>query len=339
MKRPTVARTLTLAVVIVVGMGRSTFSAQGAAYPLQLPFGLSEQFAYIPADNPLTREKIAFGKQLFWDKRWSRSGTVACVSCHQPDHGWSDPQQFSLDFAGQRTAHHAPTIINRLFSVQQYWTGHRASIEDQTFQEREQTPALVVQTLGAVPAYQAQFRHIFATDLHAQGVAKAIAAYVRMILSGNSPYDRFRAGDTTALSPAAQRGLALFEGQARCVRCHSGFNFTDEEYHNIGIGMDTEQPDLGRYTVTQDEADKGGFKTPTLRDVARRGPYMHDGSLKTLEEVVDYYATGGIANPWLSPKSQPLHLTAHERADLIAFLYALTGEVAPEVRSPPQLPP
>jgi cytochrome c peroxidase len=180
----------------------------------------------------------------------------------------------------------------------------------------------VVQNLGAIPVYQEQFRKVFGTDFNAEGVAKAIAAYVRTVVSGNSPYDRFRAGDTVALSPAAQRGLALFEGKARCARCHTGFNFTDEDYHNIGVGMDRENPDLGRYTVTKDEADKGAFKTPTLRDVARRGPYMHDGSLKTLEEVVDYYAQGGTANPWLSPKSQPLTLTAQERADLIAFLHA-----------------
>jgi cytochrome c peroxidase len=197
----------------------------------------------------------------------------------------------------------------------------------------------VVQNLGAIVAYQEQFRKVFGTDFNTEGVAKAIAAYVRTILSGNSPYDRFRAGDTTALSPAAQRGLALFEEKARCTRCHTGFNFTDEDYHNIGVGMDREHPDLGRYTVTKDEADKGAFKTPTLRDVASRGPYMHDGSLKTLEEVVDYYAKGGTANPWLSPKSQLLNLTAQERADLIAFLHALTGEVAPEVSSSPQLPP
>jgi cytochrome c peroxidase len=339
MKRPTVLRLLILAVVIVVGVSMPTFRAQGAEYQLQLPLGLAERFAYIPGDNPLTPDKVAFGKQLFWDKRWSRSGTIACVSCHQPDHGWSAPQQFSLDFAEKPTARHTPTIINRLFSVQQHWTGRRASIEDQTMQGRDQTPELVVKNLGAVKAYQEQFQKVFATDFNSEGVAKAIAAYVRTILSGNSPYDRFRAGDTTALSPAAQRGLALFEEKARCARCHSGFNFTDEDYHNIGVGMDRENPDLGRYMVTKDEADKGSFKTPTLRDVAKRGPYMHDGSLKTLEEVVDYYAKGGTPNPWLSPKSQPLNLTTQEQADLVAFLHALTGEVAPEVSSPPELPP
>jgi cytochrome c peroxidase len=197
----------------------------------------------------------------------------------------------------------------------------------------------MVQNLGGIKGYQEQFRRVFATDVTAAGVAQALAAYTRMILSGNAPYDRFRAGDRQALSEAAQRGLALFEGKARCSRCHSGVNFTDEDYHNLGVGMDKEPPDLGRYTVTQHEADRGAFKTPTLRDVARRGPYMHDGSLATLEQVVDFYDTGGRANPWLSPQSRPLHLTAAERADLVTFLQALSGEIAVEVSSPPQLPP
>jgi cytochrome c peroxidase len=170
------------------------------------------------------------------------------------------------------------------------------------------------------------------------GVAKAIAAYERTILSGNAPYDRFRAGDAGALSTSARRGLALFEGKARCAPCHAGFNFTDEGYHNLGVGMDRDTPDLGRYTVTKDDRHRGAFKTPTLRDVARRPPYMHDGSLKTLTEVVSFYDRGGTTNPWLTTAIQPLNLTAAEQADLIAFLEALTGQVAPEVTSPPKLP-
>ena len=141
-----------------------------------------------------------------------------------------------------------------------------------------------------------------------------------------------------ALSPAAQRGLALFEGKARCVRCHTGFNFTDEGYHNIGVGMDKESPDLGRFTVTKNEADKGTFKTPTLRDVAKRGPYMHDGSEKTLESVVAFYNKGGVKNPSLSREIQPLNLSAQEQGDLVAFLKLLTGEIDPEVGKPPVLP-
>src|SRR3989441_12155460 len=327
-----------LAIALVLAL--ATSAAQASDFALRLPLGLQEQAAWTPDDNPLTAEKIALGKQLFWDKRWSRNGAVACVSCHDPNHGWADPRQFSLTFEGQPTGRHASTLVNRLFSDRQHRTGERASLEDQAMKARDQSPELVVKHLGAVPAYQEQFRKVFGTDLNAEGVAKAVATYVRTILSGNSPYDRFQAGDSHALSPAARRGLGHFEGKSHgrgCVGCHAGFNFTDEGYHNIGVGMDRESPDFGRYTVTKKEADKGAFKTPTLRDVARRPPYMHDGSLKSLEEVVAFYNRGGNRNPWHSPAIQPLNLTASEQADLVAFLEALTGEVAPEVSSAPEL--
>lgn len=315
-----------------------TLQAQAAEQKLRLPLGLQEEAAYSPEENVPTPEKVALGKQFFWDTRWSSSGTVACVSCHPPDHGWSDPAPFSTNFAGKPTPRHASTIVNRLFSDRQLWTGLRPSLEEQALKDSNRTDEAVVQHLGAIPAYQEQFRKVFGTDLSPEGVAKAIAAYVRTILSGNAPYDRFRAGDTGALSPAALRGLALFEGKARCIRCHTGFNFTDEGYHNIGVGMDKERPDLGRYAVTKNDADRGAFKTPTLRDVAKRGPYMHDGSENTLKGIVAFYNQGGRTNPWLSQEIQPLSLTAQEQTDLVAFLQALTGEVAPDVSRPPQLP-
>src|SRR5712691_7784549 len=311
--------------------------AQGVEYRLRLPRGLQEQAAYIPADNPLTPEKIALGKQFFWDKRWSASGTVACVSCHQPTHGWTDPQRFSTNFEGKLTARRAPTIVNRLFSDRQLWKGLRASLEDQAKNDSNRSDDTVVAHLGAIPVYQEQHRKVFGRDLDADGVAKAIAAYVRTILSGNSPYDRFKAGDKNALSASAQRGLVLFEGKATCVRCHVGFNFTDEGYRNIGVGMDKEKPDLGRFVVSKNEADKGSFKTPTLRDVAKHPPYMHDGSEKTLADVVAFYNKGGVKNPWLSNEVRSLGLTAQEQADLVEFMKALTGEIDPEVGRLPLL--
>jgi cytochrome c peroxidase len=303
-----------------------------------LPLGLQEQAAFIPDDNPLTPEKIALGKQLFWDKRWSRNGTVACVSCHDPNHGWADPRRLSTRWDGTATPRHSPTLVNRLFSDVQQWAGTRASLEDQVVKASDQTPELLVKNLGGLRGYQAQFQKVFGSELTPAGVAKAIAAYERTILSGNAPYDRFRAGDAAALSAAARRGLALFEGKARCMSCHVGFNFTDEGYHNLGVGMDREKPDLGRYAVTKVEGNKGAFKTPTLRDVARRPPYMHDGSLKTLDEVVAFYNRGGIANPWRSGDVKPLDLTVQEQADLVAFLESLTGQMAADVTSPPRLP-
>lgn len=324
--------------VAILVLALSSVVAAAGDFKLELPRGLQEQAAYIPDDNPLTPEKIALGKQFFWDKRWSRNGTIACVSCHDPNHGWADPRQVSLRFDGKPTPRHSPTLVNRLFSDVQQWAGTRTSLEDQALKASDQSPELLVKNLGAIPEYQTAFQRVFGTALNPDGVAKAIAAYERTILSGNSPYDRFRAGDTAALSPAARRGLTLFEGKARCMSCHAGFNFTDESYHNLGVGMDRPEPDLGRHTVTKREEHRGAFKTPTLRDVARHPPYMHDGSVPTLAAVVALYDRGGTPNPWRSGEIRPLGLTADERADLVAFLEALTGHVAAEVTSPPRLP-
>lgn len=324
--------------IYVLALGTFATGVHSAEFKLKLPLGLQESAAYIPADNPLAPEKIALGKQFFWDKRWSRNGTVACVTCHEPNHGWADPRQFSVRFDGKPTPRHSPTLVNRLFSDAQQWTGQRTSLEDQAIKASDQSPELLVKNLGAIPYYQEQHRKVFGTDLNPDGVAKAIAAYERMILSGNSPYDRFKAGDKKALSASAQRGLTLFEGKARCVTCHASFNFSDENYHNLGVGMDKPNPDLGRFTVTKNDEHKGAFKTPTLRDVAKRPPYMHDGSLRTLDEVIAFYNKGGMPNQWLSKEMRPLNLAAEEQKDLVAFMEALTGQVAPEVSSPPKLP-
>jgi cytochrome c peroxidase len=293
----------------------------------------------IPADNPPTPAKIALGKQFFWDPRWSVNGTVACVSCHRPETGWTDPRRFSITALGQLTPRRPPTIINRVFADRQLWTGLRASLEDQALNDSNHDRAVAQQRLGAVPEYQAAFRDAFGTALDADGVAKAIAAYVRTIVSGNSAYDRFVAGDDRALSESARRGMSLFFGKARCHVCHVGFNFTDEGYRNTGVGMERTAPDLGRYVVTKAEADKGTFKTPTLRDVARRGPYMHDGSLATLPDVVRFYNAGGVGNPWLSLQIRPLALVEQEQDDLVAFLESLTGEISPDATVAPRLPP
>ena len=312
--------------------------ARAVDFKLKLPTGLQEDAAEIPDDNPISPEKIALGKKFYWDKRWSASKTVACVSCHRPDHGWSDPRTFSTDFAGKPTPRHAPTIVNRLFSDLQHWSGLRASLETQAGLDVNKTDEKVVANLGAVRAYRQEFRAVFGRELEPIRVAQAIAAYVRTILSGNSPYDRFQAGERSAMSAAAQRGLRLFEDKAMCVRCHAGFNFTGEGYRNIGIGMNKPIPDLGRYEVTSDDADRGAFKTPTLRDVAKRGPYMHDGSERTLAAVVAYYDRGGVKNTWLSADMKPLGLTVEEQADLVEFMKALSGEIDPEVSRPPVLP-
>ena len=335
MKSRATFRSVLLSIVLCLTV---TSSGVAEEFKLRLPLGLQEQAAYIPDGNPLTAQKVALGKQLFWDTRWSRNGTVACVSCHEPDHGWADPRRLSLRFDGRPTSRHSPTLVNRLFSDVQQWGGTRASLEDQAINASDQSPELLVKNLGAIAGYQEQFRAVFGTGVTPEGVAKAIAAYERMILSGNSPYDKFRAGNAKALSASARRGLTLFEGKANCVTCHAGFNFTDESYHNIGVGMDAPSPDLGRFTVTKRDEHRGAFKTPTLRDVAKRPPFMHDGSAASLAEVIAIYNRGGTPNPWLSGEIKPLGLSAAEQADLVAFMESLTGEVAAEIRTRPVLP-
>ena len=324
---------------LVLGMlacllGASVVGAADA--PLALPLGLDPADVVVSPDNPLTPEKIALGKQFFWDTRWSKNKTTACVTCHRPEHGWSDPRRFSLHDSGKLSPRHSQTVINRAFGQHQQWAGTRVSAEDQAAQSGDRHPEAT--WLADVPYYREQFRKVFGRDLDARGVALAISAYEMTIVSGNSPYDRYRAGDTKALSAAARRGLALFEGKARCAVCHNGSNLTDEGYHNIGIGATAATPDVGRYAVTKIAVNHAAFKTPTLRDVAQRGPYMHDGSLATLEQVVDYYNHGGTPNPSLSPEIRPLGLTAQERGDLVEFLQALTGYIAADVSTPPTFP-
>ena len=258
---------------------------------LRLPLGLQEQAAYIPDGNPLTAQKVALGKQLFWDTRWSRNGTVACVSCHEPATGGPIRGVCRCASTAPRPPV-PPTLVNRLFSDVQQWGGTRASLEDQAINASDQSPELLVKNLGAIAGYQEQFRAVFGTGVTPEGVAKAIAAYERMILSGNSPYDKFRAGNANALSASARRGLALFEGKASCVTCHAGFNFTDESYHNIGVGMDAPSPDLGRFTVTKPTSTAAPSRrrpcamspSAALHARRQRGP---------LAEVVAIYNRGG----------------------------------------------
>jgi cytochrome c peroxidase len=177
-----------------------------------------------------------------------------------------------------------------------------------------------VECLNAIPGYKKQFQEVFKTDVTADGIAKAIAAFERTVLSGDAPYDAYVAGDKKALSESAARGMTLFFNKARCSACHGGPNFSDAAFHNIGVGMDKKEPDEGRKVISKLDGDRGAFKTPTLREIARTAPYMHDGSLKTLEDVVEHYNKGGIANPQLDEEIFPLELTAAEKADLVTFM-------------------
>ena len=313
-------------------------AAELAEMPFVVPLGLPVAELVIPDDNPMTTEKIELGRQIFFDSRWSRSRTVSCSSCHDPAHGFADPRQFSVNGDGKPGRRHSPTLVNRAFGELHQWSGARMSLEHQAMKSSDSDPDTVVRQLGAIVGYRDQFQRVFGTGVTADNVARAIAAFERTILSGNSAYDRHRAGEESALSPGARRGLSLFEGRARCALCHSGFNLTDEGFHNLGVGMDAKQPDLGRHEIVKLAITRGAFKTPTLRDVARRPPYMHDGSQATLKDVVAFYDRGGLANSSLSPMMRPLGLTGAERDDLAAFLESLSGEIDPRVLARPVLP-
>ena len=307
-------------------------------YKLDYPLGLDADAAVIPADNPLTEEKIKLGKRLFFDKSLSIDKTISCASCHIPEKGFAEDEQFSTGVGGKKGNHNAPTVINRLFSTRQFWDGRASSLEEQAVgpvhnpvEMAMPDPKVVEERLKGDPIYAEQFKTAFPPDgaINEDHIAKAIASFERTVLSGNSPYDRFIAGDKNAMSESAQRGYAIFkdEKKGNCVTCHVTFNFTDENYNNLGVGMKGKTPDLGHYAVSKLEGHKGAFKTPTLRDVARTAPYMHDGSEGTLEDVISLYEKGGVANQWLSAKMKPIKLNKQEKADLVEFLKALSGEV------------
>jgi cytochrome c peroxidase len=321
----------------------------GAPIEVKAPLGLPP--VPIPADNPVTAETVALGRSLFYDKKLSVDNSLACASCHNPVNGFTDGQRHSTGFRGQTGTRNAPTVVNAAYSPLQFWDGRANSLEAQAAGpianpiEMNHPHDACVAKLNSDPVYRNEFAGAFGPGLITLGkVEKALASFERTVISGDSPFDRYQyGGDKKALSPAAIRGLAIFTDTTRgnCVTCHTIGEkyalFTDEKFHNIGIGVDGEGnlTDLGRYNETKVESDKGAFKTPTLRNVAKSGPYMHDGSLKTLQDVVAFYAGQGNSNPYLDKEIKAIKISGPERADLIAFLESLTGELPPEA-GPPQ---
>jgi len=314
-------------------------------WKMTLPLGLQADAANIPEDNPMSNEKIILGKFLYFDPRMSKDKTISCATCHAPYHGFTDPHRTSAGVSGKLGARNSPTVINRLFSADQFWDGRAESLEKQAhgplvnpIEMAMGSHTDVVGRVKAVKGYGPLFKQAFGDEqITIDRITKAIAAYERTVVSGNSAFDRYMAGDKDAMSPSAVRGWELFNGKANCKTCHVGFNFTDENYRNIGVGMDKPKPDLGRFEQTKKEEDKGAFKTPTLRNIVQTAPYMHDGSEETLVEVVEFYDKGGVKNPHLSADIKPLNLTAQEKGDLVAFLEALTGEVN-DITPPDKLP-
>lgn len=317
----------------------STAAADKPAAKIKTPSGLPDVLH--PADNPHLAEKVALGAQLYFDPRLSADSTVSCASCHDPEKGWSNGEAVATGVGGAKGGRSSPTIINTAYQTLQFWDGRAGTLEQQALGpiqnpiEMNMTLPEVVKRLNGIPGYKKQFKQIFGTDVTSEGIAKAIAAFERTVLSGDAPYDRFTAGDAKALSPAAQRGRALFFGAARCSSCHSGPNFTDNAFHNIGVGMDQEKPDVGRFAESKIEGDTGSFKTPTLREIAKTAPYMHDGHLKTLEEVVEYYNKGGTENPYLDEEIFALKLTKEQVADVVTFLKeGLSSSSYPLIKAP-----
>ena len=298
-----------------------------------------------PDDNPPTAAKIELGKQLYFDPRLSRDRDISCASCHDPAKGWGNGDQFAKGFGGKLGGRNSPTIINSAYNRFQFWDGRAGSLEEQALGpmqnpiEMNMSLPEIVDRLNEVEGYRQQFQEVFGSDeITEERIAQAIAAYERTILSGDAPYDRFKAGDKAALSEAAQRGMELFFGKAQCSSCHSGPNFTDNAFHNLGVGMSADSPDVGREEISKLGGDRGSFKTPTLREIARTAPYMHDGSMKTLEEVIEHYDRGGQQNPYLDESVFPLKLTDQEKQDLIVFLKeGLSSDSYPE-HEPPDLP-
>jgi cytochrome c peroxidase len=323
-------------------------NAQSATeYKLKIPFGLEETAVVIPADNPLTNEKVELGRALFFDKRLSQDNTIACASCHLAKFGFTDGKPVSTGIRGQKGGRSAPASFNRVFSSAQFWDGRAETLEMQSvgpftnpiehgFANYDVMRAKMMKIAG----YRKLFKQVFGEeDITIDNVGKAIASFQRTVLSGNSPADRFDQGqEAGAISAEAQHGLLLFREKARCTKCHSGFNFTDEKFHNLGIGWDDNKVDLGRYMVTKNPEDIGAFKTPTLREIARSAPYTHAGRFKTLEEVVNFYNQGGVKNPHQDPLIIPLELTDQEKGDLVQFLHTLNGEGWQQATAPKAFP-
>ena len=293
------------------------FGARLEARLPEPPLGL-DLYMPAPEDNPLTPQKVALGRRLFFDKKLSRDRTLACAGCHDPARAFSDGRAVARGIGGAEGKRNSPAILNRGYGSSFFWDGRAPALERQVMQ-----PILDPKELR-LSVVELERR----TGLKAADVARALASYVRTIRSGGSRVDRFFAGRRDALNAAERAGLALFRGKANCVACHVGPNFTDERFHNTGVAWrDSRLADEGRFAVTGKSEDRGAFKTPTLREVARTAPYMHDGSLASLDAVVDYYADGGRPNPQLDADIRPLRLSAPEKAALVAFLKALTGQV------------
>ncbi len=316
-----------------------TRSARAATVESSRPLGL-DLYRPEPADNPTVPATVTLGRRLFRERLLSRDRSLACVDCHRPDRAFTDGRARSVGVYGRRGPRSVPTIVNRAWGTSFFWDGRIATLEEQVLEpilaelEMDLSIEEAVERLRVTSPYPAAFRETFGRDLNRDDLARALAAYVRTIQSGASPYDRYVWGEPDALSQEAQAGLRLFRGRASCTVCHVGPNFTDEEFHNTGVFWGGQPYDAGRFLVTGATEDTGKFKTPTLREVARTAPYMHDGSIATLEEVVEFYDRGGNDNPFRDRELRPLMLTEDEKEAILAFLQSLSGQIVEGLEYP-----
>jgi len=305
------------------------------------PLGIDQTLADL-AEPPMP-ERVRLGRWLFYDARISANGSISCATCHRPENAFSEPTPVSTGIDGQTGSRKSPTFVNAAFAFYPnfFWDGRASSLEEQALGpianpiEMGNTHDKMIQTLTEIDAYKPYFVEAFGSDeITTDRVAKAIADYERTCLTGNSPWDRWRRNkDEAAVSDEVKLGHDVFFGKGRCSTCHVGPNFSDSLFHNLGVGWSEQTEtfaDEGRFAVTGQEAHKGAFKTPTLRDVALHAPYLHDGSAASLEDVVELYDDGGTANPYLDQKMTKLGLTAKEIHALVAFMEALTGDVERE---------
>ena len=319
-----------LIAVFIVGCNRSSETAVFTPdiQPLPQPLTTYEPMT-IPADNPLSPERVALGRELFFDERLSGDGSRSCYSCHVCEKGLTDGLPKAIGAFNKQLPRSSPTLWNIGYHKEFYWDGRSPSLEKQAMaawtgaNQGAKADEIVVK-LNALQGYRAQFQKVFGGAATPDNVVKAIASFERTIISGNTAWDRYKAGDKTALSESAVRGWNIFQA-IKCTNCHDGVLLTDQQYHNVGIGMDQKEPDPGRFKVSSKPEDTGAFKTPTLRDIAKSAPYFHDGSAKTLEEAVDTMLAGGKANEHLDKKNLEKHnVLPDQRADLLNFLRSLS---------------
>ena len=304
----------------------------------------------IPADNPVTAQTVALGRRLFYDRRLSLNNSISCSSCHNPNLNFTDRLPHSTGVAGKTGVRNAPTLLNAAYDRTQFWDGRAHTLEEQVGGpmsnsiEMNQPHEVAVSKLNADPDLKKQFQQAFGPgDITLGKIEQAIASFERTLVSGDSPFDQYEyGGNKHALSAAALQGLAVFMNPAKgnCVSCHvinSKYAlFTDGLFHNLGVGVNDQGDltDLGRYDETKRQTDKGAFKTPTLRNVALTPPYMHDGSLKSLKDVVDFYAGHGNSNPYLDKRIAAINLSGQDRRDLVEFLKSLSSTSMPANAGP-----